>query len=282
MRMIELRNEARFTIEALAKLQIGGELGGKDFDRDNPIQARIVGAIDLAHSAGCEEALDFIRTERGARLERAPPGHQSRRRGGRPRLGLIGVLVIQQQGRDFAVELAIAATRVAHEGVAFGWIALQRLLKDFFNLAPPVHCRLSLRRARGAATRGRNSNPGSPCSARPARLRRLPPPSIRRRNASRRLDSFARRLPPAAATRDRRQRAPRPAATITPRRRRWECERRRRRVSGAAARAHGRRARAASPGTRPRRSERDSATTRPDLVEAGRRLPGPGRKAAWN
>ena len=45
MRMIELRDDARFTIEALAKLRIRGEIGGKDFDRDDPIQARIACAI---------------------------------------------------------------------------------------------------------------------------------------------------------------------------------------------------------------------------------------------
>ncbi len=103
MGMIELRDDARFTIKALAKLRIGGELGRKDFDRDNPIQPRIACAIDLSHAAGCEKALDSIWTQGRAGLERAPPGHQSRRRRRGPGLGVAGFVVILQQRRDLAV-----------------------------------------------------------------------------------------------------------------------------------------------------------------------------------
>ena len=59
------------------------------------------------------------------------------------------------------VELASRAAGLAQIRFALGGIVLQRLMKDLLNLLPSFHCRASQRRSvRGAAMRGRISNPG--------------------------------------------------------------------------------------------------------------------------
>jgi hypothetical protein len=60
--VIELRDDARFALEAFAKLCIGGELRRQDFDRDRTIPSRIKGFVDLAHSACAGERDDFVGT----------------------------------------------------------------------------------------------------------------------------------------------------------------------------------------------------------------------------
>jgi len=45
------------------------ECGGQDLDRDVALQARVAGAIDLAHSAGAEHRFDFVRAEARSALE---------------------------------------------------------------------------------------------------------------------------------------------------------------------------------------------------------------------
>ena len=63
MRVIELRDRARFTVEALAELRITGECLRQDLDRDGAIQPRVAGFVDLAHAAGAERREDFIGAE---------------------------------------------------------------------------------------------------------------------------------------------------------------------------------------------------------------------------
>ena len=158
--MIELRDDARFPMEALAELRVGGELVGLDFDRDNPIQPRIARAIDLAHAAGGVKTLDPIRAEGSPGLERVPGRYEPCRGGGGPGLALASVFVMREQRRDVATQFVVALAGAAHESIALGRIALQRLLKDLVNVVQPVHCRLSWRRsARGEAMPARSSNP---------------------------------------------------------------------------------------------------------------------------
>ena len=68
--MIELRNHARLAVEALAKLSICGELGRERLDRDDAVESRVAGFVDLAHAARARGCDDFIRPEASTRVER--------------------------------------------------------------------------------------------------------------------------------------------------------------------------------------------------------------------
>ena len=61
--VIELGNGVRFVIEAVAEPGIGREHRRHDFDRDNPIEARVLGPIDFAHAALADERQDFVRAK---------------------------------------------------------------------------------------------------------------------------------------------------------------------------------------------------------------------------
>ena len=63
VRMGQLRDRARFAIEALAELRIGGERGGQHLDGDRAVEPRVARAIDLAHPAGAEGRQDLVRAE---------------------------------------------------------------------------------------------------------------------------------------------------------------------------------------------------------------------------
>ena len=74
VRMVELGNRPRFTIEALAELAIGRQRHSQNFDRDSAIEAGVPRLVDLAHASRAEEALDFVHAEARAGAE----GHQVR------------------------------------------------------------------------------------------------------------------------------------------------------------------------------------------------------------
>src|SRR5581483_4687183 len=63
VRMIELRDRLRFSLEAKLQLRIIREIGGKDLDGDAAIEPRVARAIDLAHASGTEPRDDFVRPE---------------------------------------------------------------------------------------------------------------------------------------------------------------------------------------------------------------------------
>ena len=54
---------------------VGGKGRREDFDRDIAAEARIAGAVDLAHAAGADGGQDLIRAEMGAWRQ----GHRSLR-----------------------------------------------------------------------------------------------------------------------------------------------------------------------------------------------------------
>jgi hypothetical protein len=55
MRVIQGGGRARFALEPLDRLRIGGELGRKELQRDAAAQANVLGLIDDTHSAAAEE-----------------------------------------------------------------------------------------------------------------------------------------------------------------------------------------------------------------------------------
>src|SRR5262249_12166846 len=67
--MRELRDRAGFAVEALPELRVGGDRRGQHLDRHRPIEARVAGLVDLAHSAGAQERLNLVRAESGADVQ---------------------------------------------------------------------------------------------------------------------------------------------------------------------------------------------------------------------
>src|SRR5438093_9023616 len=65
VRMGESRDGARFAIEALAELRVGGECLGKYFDRDGAIEARVSAFVHLAHAARADLRGHFVDAETG-------------------------------------------------------------------------------------------------------------------------------------------------------------------------------------------------------------------------
>jgi hypothetical protein len=69
VRMRELRDRARLTIESLTKARIAGKGLGKNLDRHLAIQTGIARPIHLAHATSAERAADLVRAKSGARRE---------------------------------------------------------------------------------------------------------------------------------------------------------------------------------------------------------------------
>src|SRR5689334_3686274 len=65
VRMIEGRDDARFALEPLAKLQVGRQLRGENLQRDVAIEPHVARPIDLTHSPFANPGLDFVRPEPG-------------------------------------------------------------------------------------------------------------------------------------------------------------------------------------------------------------------------
>ena len=61
--MIERAGRPRLLFEALPPARIGRHLGGKNFQRYGAIETRIARAVDLAHAAGPQQRLHFIRAK---------------------------------------------------------------------------------------------------------------------------------------------------------------------------------------------------------------------------
>jgi hypothetical protein len=63
VRVVERREDLRFSLEAGEPIGIGGEGVWQDFQRDIAIQLRIARAIDLAHAPRTESGENFVRTD---------------------------------------------------------------------------------------------------------------------------------------------------------------------------------------------------------------------------
>ncbi len=75
VRMVQARDDARFTLEPLPAVRIVRQMFRQCLDRDRAVQARIDSAIHLAHAACADERLQIVGAE-GA-------SHQPARRGSR-------------------------------------------------------------------------------------------------------------------------------------------------------------------------------------------------------
>src|SRR5205823_4432711 len=72
VRMIQSSHGVSFAVEPFAKLRIGGEGRGQNFDRDRAIEAGIASFVNLAHSAGASERDDLV----GAKASAGLQGHR--------------------------------------------------------------------------------------------------------------------------------------------------------------------------------------------------------------
>jgi hypothetical protein len=68
--MIETAGSPGFGLEASDEVRVARAGARQRLDRDVASQPRIVGAIDLAHAAGADQAVDLVRAEPRARRER--------------------------------------------------------------------------------------------------------------------------------------------------------------------------------------------------------------------
>ena len=64
--MIERGEDFGFALEAREAVGIVRERVGQDLDRDVALQPRVARAIHLAHAAGAEQRVDFVRAEASA------------------------------------------------------------------------------------------------------------------------------------------------------------------------------------------------------------------------
>jgi hypothetical protein len=58
--VIQRRGRFRLQLEAPKTLDVSGKRRREDFDRDISSESRIAGAIDLAHSARTEQAINLV------------------------------------------------------------------------------------------------------------------------------------------------------------------------------------------------------------------------------
>ena len=61
--VVDRRRHARLAREALAELGVAGAVGGDDLQRDGPLQVELDGAVDDAHAAAGDDALDAAAAE---------------------------------------------------------------------------------------------------------------------------------------------------------------------------------------------------------------------------
>ena len=96
--MMELGEELRFTLEPRQALPVFGERRRQDLDRHLALEARVGGAVDLAHAALADLGEDLVGAEAGAGRE------------GAHRVGILG-----EQAGDYNVgrprRLAVAGVR---------------------------------------------------------------------------------------------------------------------------------------------------------------------------
>ena len=69
-RVVQLRGEPCFAVEALPHVRIVAHGGADDLDRDDPLEPTVACSIDLAHAAGGDEAENFVRSHPHAGVER--------------------------------------------------------------------------------------------------------------------------------------------------------------------------------------------------------------------
>ena len=70
--MVQRRGSAGFLLESMETIDVSGKRGGQHLDGDVAPEPRIVGAVDLSHSAAAQRRKDFVRAEPSAGCE----GHE--------------------------------------------------------------------------------------------------------------------------------------------------------------------------------------------------------------
>jgi hypothetical protein len=76
--MVQRAQDAGFVLKTEKTIGIVRNRRGQDFDGDRAVKPRIAGAVDLAHAAGTDRRLNFIRSKPGARGQRHAWVHYKR------------------------------------------------------------------------------------------------------------------------------------------------------------------------------------------------------------
>ena len=154
VRMVQARDEPGFAVEALAAFRVVREMLGKHLDGDQPPESCIERPIDLAHSPGRNQALDFVAVERTtdeacSSLRRLRFRPEQSKPGGTP-IGAFqerrGLRLVLQERFDFPTELLISATGVLQERSTVAGRTRKRGVVEPLDLGPPFrrHSRPSI------------------------------------------------------------------------------------------------------------------------------------------
>ena len=68
--MAQRRDRTGLPRKPRAEGRVAGQMPGQDLDRDHAVEARVAGAVDLAHPAGAQRREDFVGTEPDAAVDR--------------------------------------------------------------------------------------------------------------------------------------------------------------------------------------------------------------------
>jgi hypothetical protein len=75
VRMLQRHHELRLAREPLAEALVPRQRRRDELERDRPLQAQVVGAIDDTHSAAADQLLDPVSEEIGSDVDRCGDVH---------------------------------------------------------------------------------------------------------------------------------------------------------------------------------------------------------------
>ena len=137
VRMIERCEHLRFPPKAREAIGIVSNGGQQDFDRDQPIERRIAGLIDLAHPARADPRRDLILADALPFEARRHPGIVVSHHGGRLEKAL-GALVRCQEGLHFLAQRLVAGAGRGEVGLTVGHRQCPRAREHLFQARPVV------------------------------------------------------------------------------------------------------------------------------------------------
>ncbi len=129
--MVERCRSLRFAQETTPRCFLPLQRGGKEFQRDRPIEHSILRQEHQTHAASAEQRLDLIGAEHGARTRF---GLGVVRNSGELEEGIVSV--VGQEIRDLAPEIGIAHPNRRHMGGPLARRARQRLCDRLLHLYP--------------------------------------------------------------------------------------------------------------------------------------------------
>ncbi len=114
-----------FTLQSRVRVGVGTE---RDFEGDSPAQLGVAGKVDLAHSTGTDESLDFV-------MSNDSTSHRDRRLLDEPASARVRV----KETLHFRTHGILAAARGVQKGGPLRRIARERAVEELLDARPGVH-----------------------------------------------------------------------------------------------------------------------------------------------